>query len=71
MNPFIYSLRNKDMVNAFKKLISRITTSLWCITWCAEVLILRNPKCNTNEFLVMKPYIRWWNMRTMIWTTWM
>lgn len=28
MNPFIYSLRNKDMVSAFKKLISRITTSL-------------------------------------------
>ncbi|XP_051011728.1 olfactory receptor 7G3-like [Acomys russatus] len=28
MNPFIYSLRNKDMVGAFKKLIYRITTSL-------------------------------------------
>ncbi|XP_052582994.1 olfactory receptor 7G3-like [Peromyscus californicus insignis] len=28
MNPFIYSLRNKDMVEAFKKFISRITTSL-------------------------------------------
>ncbi|XP_003509142.3 olfactory receptor 7G3-like [Cricetulus griseus] len=28
MNPFIYSLRNKDMVGAFKKLFCRITTSL-------------------------------------------
>ncbi|XP_052045361.1 olfactory receptor 7G3-like [Apodemus sylvaticus] len=27
MNPFIYSLRNKDMIGAFKKLISRITSS--------------------------------------------
>jgi hypothetical protein len=29
MNPFIYSLRNKDMKEAFKKFISRLASLLW------------------------------------------